>query len=147
MYFAGPNEVQTKGSEIKMLPLGCSVKFMSMLKGQEIQMDNSMDGDDLVLSACEKNSLVVEAVNYGDPRDVILSVKNLKDVFPGSKSGKLHLKKYLIDSKHSNCLTNPAYKGGIEQVEDRWISIAGSVLTLKHDALEENGIVLWEITK
>jgi hypothetical protein len=147
MWFDGPNDPNTRESELRMLPLGASMKMLSMHKGKEIQVDNSISRDNLVLASYEKNNLVVEAVNYGEPRDVILSVKNLNDVFPGSKSGKLHLKKYLIDSKHSNCLTNPDYKGGIEQVEDHWISIAGSVLTLKHDALEENGIVLWEITK
>ena len=147
MWFDGPNEPDTKEAELRMLPLGASMKMLSMHKGNEIQVDNFISRDNLVLASYKKNSLVVEAVNYGNQRDVILSVKNLKDVFPSSKSGKLRLKKYLIDSKRSNCLTNPDYKGGIEQVEDRWVNITGSRLTLKHDALEENGLVLWEITK
>lgn len=145
MYFSGPNEVQTRESEIKMLPLGCSVKFLSMLKGKEIQIDNSIDGNDLVLASCEDNRLVIEAINYGEPCDVKLNIENIAKVFNGAKKNKVHLQKYLIDSKHSNCLTNPEYQGGIEKVEEYELDIRSGNAALEHNKLEKNGIVFWEI--
>ena len=145
MYFTGPNEPDTKENEIKMLPLGCSIKLLSMLKGKEIEVENSIEGDDLVLAAYENEKLVVEIVNYGDQRDVKINIDNLGEISKKFKKGKLHLVKYLIDSKHSNCLTNPDYPGGIEKVEDSWIDSNKGKITLKHEGLEPNGIVSWEI--
>jgi hypothetical protein len=145
MYFSGPNEVETKENEIKMLPLGCSVKFLSMLKGKEISVENSIGANDLVLASCEKNRLVIEAINYGEPCDVKLNIENIAEVFKGVKKNKIHLVKYLIDSKHSNCLTNPEYQGGIEKVGEQKLEIKGGNAMLEHNKLEKNGIVLWEI--
>jgi len=145
MWFSGPNETKTKEDEIKMFPLGCSVKFLSMLKGKEIQIDNSIDRKDLVLASFEKDRLVVETINYGDNRDVTLDVTKLKSVFSGFKNGKLHVVKYLIDSTHSNCLAKPDYKGGIEKIEDSWIDAGNGKIILKHNGLEKNGLVLWQV--
>lgn len=145
MYFSGPNKVETKDDEIKMLPLGCSVKFLSMLKGKEISVENSIDADNLVLASCEKNQLVIEAINYGEPGVVKLNIENIAGVFNRVKKNKIHLVKYLIDSKHSNCLTNSEYPGGIEEVEEYELDIRSGNTVLKHNKLEKNGIVLWEI--
>ncbi len=147
MYFSGPNEVETKESEIKMLPLGCSVKFLSMLEGVEIEINNSIDGNDLVLAAFNKNKLVVEAINYDTVRNVNLSIGNLQKIFPNFQGETLQIKKYLIDSAHSNCLTTPNYPGGIEQIEDLRIRPKKGKMELRHLLLEKNGLVLWEITK
>lgn len=145
MYFSGPNEVETKENEIKMLPLGCSVKFLSKLKGKEVSVENSIDANNLVLASCEENRLVIEAINYGEPCDVRLNIENVAEVFNGGKKKKVHLVKYLIDSKHSNCLTNPEYPGGIEKVDDYKLDIRSGDTILEHNKLEKNGIVLWEI--
>lgn len=147
MYFSGPNEAETKESDIKMLPLGCSVKFLSMLKGDEISIENSIEGNDFVLATFDKNKLVVEAINYDTAQNVNLSVDNLQKIFPNLQNGKLHIQKYLIDSEHSNCLTNSDYPGGIEKIEDIEISPKKGKMELSHLSLEKNGLVLWEIMK
>jgi hypothetical protein len=145
MYFSGPNKVETEESEIKMLPLGCSVKFLNMLTGKEISVENSIDANNLVLASCEKNRLVIEAINYGEPCDVRLNIENIAEAFNEAKMNKVHLVKYLIDSKHSNCLTNPEYPGGIEKVGEYELNIKSDNAVLEHKKLEKNGIVLWEI--
>lgn len=145
MWFDGLNEPDTKESEMSMLPLGASMKMLSMHKGREIQVDNSISQDNLVLASCKKNRVVVEAVNYDEKRDLDLNVNHLGSAFAGLKDGKLHIVKYLIDTSHSNCLLNADYPGGIEIVEDSWIEIRNGELGLKHEGLEKNGLVLWEI--
>jgi hypothetical protein len=147
MWFDGPNDSKTSENQIKMLPLGCSVKFLSMLKGKEVQVNNSIDGDDLVLASVDKGKLAVEAINYGDQRDVTLTIGKLSGIFSGLKDSKVHITKYLIDSKHSNCLTNPDYVGGIEKVDDSWVDFSKGEIVLKCDKLEKNGLVFWVITK
>ena len=147
MWFDGPNYSRTKENEIRMLPLGCSVKLLSMLKGNEIEVENAVDGNDLVLAAYNNEKLVIEAVNYGDQRNVKMNIVNLGKISKSFEKGKLHLVKYLIDSKHSNCLTNPDYPGGIEKIEDTWVNITNGKITLGDEGLEKNGIILWEITK
>jgi hypothetical protein len=97
------------------------------------------------LASCEKNRLVIEAIHYGEPGDVKLNIENIAGVFNRVKKNKVRLVKYLIDSKHSNCLTNPEYPGGIEKVEEYELDIRSGNMVLKHNKLEKNGIVLWEI--
>jgi hypothetical protein len=143
MWFDGPNKQDTKASEIRMLPLGASMKFLSMLQGQEVRVDNAITGEDLVLASVQKKKFVIEAVNYAAPRGVNLTISNLGKVFPGS--GRLHMVKYLIDSKHSNCLSVPEYKGDVEKVTDEIITMDHGKVTLRHESLEKNGLVLWEV--
>jgi hypothetical protein len=143
MWFDGPDKPDTKASEIHTLPLGASMKFLSMLKGKEVQVENTITGKDLVLATVQKDRFIIEAINYEEIRNVKLTVRNLNKAFPGSK--KLRVIKYLIDSKHSNWLDNPEYQGDIEKVEDNEIALTNSRVTLKQDNLEKNGLVLWEL--
>jgi hypothetical protein len=147
MWFDGPNEPDTKAEEIRMLPTGVSMKFLTMHKGgQEIQANNSVDDKALVLASAHQERLVVEAINYDTTRKVSLKVVNLNEIFPEYK-GKLHVVKYLIDNKHSNCLTRTDYPGGMEKVEDLLVKTRKGSIELVHSDLEKNGIVLWEIDK
>ena len=145
IWFDGPNGPETKASELKMLPLGCSMKFLSMHAEREVLVDNSLAKEELVLVSSEKNRLVAEVINYAEDRDVVLKIGNLSDVFPEPGNSKVRLTKYLIDSKHSNSLTNPDYPGGIEKVDEQWVEISSGNLTLEHRGLEKDGLVLWEI--
>jgi len=119
------------------------MKFLSMLKGEEVKIDNSITGEDLVLASVQKDRMIIEAVNYAAPRDVNLTTSNLRKAFPGSN--KLRIVKYLIDSKHSNYLDNPGYQGDIEKTGDTQIITQNGRLTLKQENLEKNGLVLWEV--
>jgi len=108
-----------------------------------VKIDNSITGEDLVLASVQKDRMIIEAVNYTDPRNVKLTLGNLGKAFPGSN--KLRIVKYLIDSKHSNCLNNPGYQGDIEKIGDTKIITHNGQFTLKHENLEKNGLVLWEV--
>jgi hypothetical protein len=146
MWFDGPNEPDTKADELRMLPIGASMKFLNMLgEGREIRVDNSVQREDVVLASIQDSRMLVEAVNYDTLRDVNLKITNLQKVFGGHESGPLHVVKYLIDSSHSNHLTNTDYPGGIEKVEDYWIDATGGPIMLKHPGLEKHALVLWEI--
>lgn len=146
MWFDGPNEPDTKAFEMRMLPLGASVKMLSMHKGREIKVENSLDSDDLVLASVQKDRLVVQVINYASPRDVKISLSNIWKLFPEVKSrGQMQVFKYLIDSKHSNCLTVSGYPGGLEKAGEYRLETMGNDTVLDHKGLEENGLVLWEI--
>lgn len=140
MWFTGPNEVETEEAEIKMLPLGCSVKFLSMLQGEEVSVENTIDENSLVLAAYNNGKIVIEAINYEEQKDVMIAINSLEKV---SKRGKIYIEKYLIDSNHSNCLTNPEYHGGIEKIEETFVKVRKGQITLEHTGLEKNGLILW----
>jgi hypothetical protein len=145
MWFDGPNEPDTKEPELRMLPLGASMKMLSMHKGSEIQVDNSISKDNLVLASYEKNRIVVQAINLGLQRNVEITLQNITGSFPELAQKKIKVVKYLIDSHHSNFLAKPEYTGGLEKIEESMINVGGIETVLQHKDLEENGIVLWEI--
>lgn len=142
MWFDGPNEADTKADEMHMLPIGASMKLLSMHKGQEVFVENSIDQNDLVLASVRQDTLIIEAANYGDQRSVAISLHHLNDKLG---DGKISVNKYVIDSKYSNHLTNPKFTGGIEKVEEYEVNISNEQeVVINHSNLENNGIVLWE---
>jgi len=145
MWFEGPNEPDTTADELHMLPAGCSMKLLSMHKQWEIAVDNAVDDDQLVLASVGSDGLVVEAVNYGEPRDVRLRVENLPKVFSALGDGKLRVVKYLIDEQHGNHIAKPDYPGGIEKVGDSSVQPEDGSLTLAHPGLAKHGLVLWQL--
>jgi hypothetical protein len=147
MWFDGPNKPDTKASEIRMLPLGASMKMLSMHKGREIKVDNSVESNDLVIASVQKDKIIVQAINYDAPKDVKLSLNNIFKIFPELKNGKMKVVKYLIDSSHSNCLTKPEYAGGLEKVDEYVIDINDNANVFEHKGLQKNGLVLWEVNK
>lgn len=112
MWFDGPNEPDTRDFQMRMLPLGASMKMLSMHKGRELWVDNAIDRDNLVLASVQKNKIVVQAINLGMERDVKITLENIRNSFPELDKKEIKVVKYLIDSKHSNCLKNPEYPGG-----------------------------------
>lgn len=147
MWFDGPNEPDTKASEIRMLPLGASMKMLSIHKGREIRVNNSVESNDLVIASVQKDKIIVQAINYDAPKDVKLSLNNICKIFPELKNGNMKVVKYLIDSSHSNCLTKPEYAGGLEKVDEYVIDVNDSANVFEHKGLEKYGLVLWEIVK
>jgi len=147
MWFDGPNEVDTKASEIRTLPIGYSMKLLSMLRGREAVVNNIIDGKDLVLATTERNRLVVEAINYSGERQVKLNIENLLSIFPDMKGKKVRLKKYVIDSSHNNSLSKDYDSESLfKPTEVLEIQLTDRVV-LVHDKLEDKGIVLWELVK
>lgn len=142
----GPNEPDTRADEIRMLPIGASMKFLSMhKKGREVLVDNSVESNDIVLVSVQKDRILVEAVNYSSPRDVDLTIQQTGKIFPVAEQGTFGVRKYLTDSHHSNCLANPEYPGGIQKIEEYTLNGSHGEIRLHHDSLEKNGLVLWEV--
>jgi len=146
MWFDGPNEPETKAEELRMLPAGCSMKLLSMHQEWEIAVDNGLERDEIVLASVGEQGLVVHAVNYGDLRDVCIRVEKLADVFTAAGNGKIRFTKYLIDETHSNAVTDPTYPGGIQKVDEGYLTPAEGVVTLTHPELAKNGILMWVLS-
>lgn len=145
MWFDGPNEPETKAYEMKMLPLGASMKMLSKHKGREIKVNNSLDSNDLVLASVQKDKIILQAINYDAPKDVKLLLNNICKIFPELKNERMKVVKYLIDSNHSNCLTKPEHPGGLEKVDEYEVEIDDNTNVFKHKGLEKYGLVLWEV--
>ncbi|PWJ54062.1 glycosyl hydrolase family 39 [Dyadobacter jejuensis] len=145
MWFDGPNDPETTYDQIKIFPSGVSMKWLAMHQGKEILVDNLVDGTDLVIASRQKDKVLVEAVNFGSSRPVILTLKNLKENF-GSE--KISVKKYLLDKKHNNALTDPKRTTKIDILETTTIDLnTATEVVLRQEAVETDGIVLWEIEK
>ena len=145
MWFDGPNETSTTYDQINILPIGISMKFLSMHKGKEILVENAVNGNDLVIASEDADRILIETINYGTPRPVFLTLKNLKEKFG---TGVISVNKYVLDKKHNNYLTNPKRSSRVEILETVKVNLdnSGEVI-LKHGDVEHDGIVLWEITK
>jgi hypothetical protein len=139
-WFDGPNKVDTKADQIRMFPAGCSMKLLHQLSaGREIAVDNSIEADHIVLASVDGMQVIVEAVNYGEPREVSIRVDQLP------AEGSVRIVKYLIDEQHSNAVTHPDYRGGVQQVGEATVTPTAGSITLKHEALSTHGIVQWRI--
>ncbi len=143
MWFDGPNEPDTRAEELRMLPIGCSMKLLSMHKQWEIAVDNSLDRDELVLASVQNDGLAVHVVNYGETRDVRIQVDQLPQVFTALEEGSLRLVKYQIDEAHSNGVTDPSYSGGPQIVDEGTLTPVNGSVTLSHAQLMNNGILVW----
>ena len=143
MWFAGPNEPDTKAEELRLLPSGCSMKLLSMHRDWEIAVDNGLERDELVLASVQAGGLAVHAVNYGEARPVRIEVGYLPKVFTVLGSGKLRFTQYLIDEHHSNAVTDPAYPGGIQKIDEGVLAPENGAVVLAHPELGKNGIVFW----
>lgn len=141
MWFDGPNDVNTKAEEIRMNPSGCSMKLLhEMAGGKEIAVENAIDGDHLVLASLDGRQVIVEAVNYAAPRPVKIQLDKLP--FEGSA----RVVKYLIDEQHSNAVTHPEYRGGVQQVGDEIVKVVDGSITLTQSPLNQHGIVQWRLS-
>jgi hypothetical protein len=146
MWFDGPNKVDTKAEELRMLPAGCSMKLLSMHKKREIAVDNSLANNEIVLASVEKQGIAVHAVNYGESRKVDIRVNNLSEVFTAAGTERVKFIKYLIDENHSNAVTDPNYPGGIEKIDEGYLTPNKGELRLAHPELAKNGILMWVIS-
>lgn len=143
MWFDGPNEPDTRAEELRMLPIGCSMKLLSMHKQWEIAVDNGLERDELVLASVQNDGLAVHVVNYGGTRDVQIQVDKLPQVFTALDKGALRLVKYQIDEAHSNGVVDPSYSGGPQIVGEGTLVPQGGSVALNHAGLMKNGILMW----
>ena len=146
MWFAGPNDVDTRAEELRMLPSGCSMKLLSMHKKWEIAVDNGLQRDELVLASVQNDGLAVHVVNFGETRDVAIQLDKLPQVFTALGNKPLRMVKYQIDENHSNGVADPSYTGGPQKVAEGSLAPAGGSITLTHADLMKNGILMWMLT-
>lgn len=147
MWYSGPNEVGTTEREITTLPLGFSMELLGMLKGREVEVNNVVDGKDLVMATLGKDRLAAEVINYSGERKVHLTLKNLLTAFPDMKGRKMWLKTYVLDGTHNNGLAVDADgKGAIKAEEVEEITLTDEI-SLDYGKLGDKGIVFWELTK
>lgn len=143
MWFKGPNTKATGEEQLKMLPIGVSMKLLSKHKGQEIKVQNDIDQDNIVLVSKNSNNLFVQAVNFSSTRPVRIILNGLK----GKIKSSYTLKKYVLDRTNNNLLENHQYAGRLVALEIREYHIYDdNSLILQHDGIEKYGTVFWEIS-
>ncbi len=144
MWFKGPNLNRTKADELKMLPIGISMKLLSKHAGHEINVKNNVEEDDIVLVSSDEKTVRVHVVNFAGNRSVAITLENVD-----KKIGSAYtVRKYILDGTNNNLLANSAFGGRLVSAETRALRLNGDdhSVVLKHDDLEKYGTVFWEIS-
>jgi hypothetical protein len=135
-------------TKLRMTPYGAAVKMLRMHRDTEVTANSSglrKDGTGLgALATRDEEGITVHLWNLQP--DARTSVKSEVTVakLPGElQSGTVVIRRYLIDSAHSNCFTGPDSKGGLEMVEERQIDGTDTV-RLSAD-LEPMALCLWTV--
>lgn len=135
-------------TKLRMTPFGAAVKMLRMHGDKEVAATSSgfhKTGNGLgALATLDENGLVIELWNLQpserSSRQANVSIVNLPR---NLQVGRLRIRRYLIDSKHSNCLTLPDSPGGLEMVEER--SQLGSTELRLSANMEPMALCLWTI--
>ncbi|MCH5376021.1 MAG: cellulase family glycosylhydrolase [Planctomycetes bacterium] len=137
-------------TRLRMTPFGAAVKMLTMHKSKEIAATSSglnASGNGLgVLATMDPTGLAIQlwnlqpAASLGRRADV--TVINMPAAL---QNGNLRIRRYQIDSRHSNCLAIPGSAGGLEMVDESTQS-AGRELRLTAD-LEPMALVLWTVER
>ena len=135
-------------TELRMTPYGAGVKMLRMHRGTEVASRSSgldKNGNGLgALATMDDKGLTVQLWNL-DPRGdtaahVEVSINNIPESL---RSDALTVRRYLIDSTHSNCFAAPRASGGLEMVEERRMEVrANFQLSVE---LEPMALCLWHI--
>lgn len=142
-WFKGPNLTNTRADELKMLPIGVSMKLLSMHQGKEIKVANDLDWDDIVVASKDGATIRVHAVNLGSMRPIRILLDN---VINGANE-KVTVKKYVLDETHNNLLADNDYGGRPVPEEANQTALnKGDALLLQHSNIGKYGTVFWEIT-
>jgi hypothetical protein len=136
--------------KLRMTPYGAAMKMLLMHGDQEVvATSNRLDEDGNgvgVLATRDDQGLCVQLWSLAPKRKQNVRANVFVANLPESlRSGKLTVRRYLIDSKHSNCLTLPNSPGGLESVEQR-TQPGGMELRLSAE-MEPMALCLWTIEK
>ena len=134
--------------KLRMTPYGAAVKMLRMHRKQEVATTSSgldKDGNGLgALATLDDTGLTVHLWNLQpDGKTAARAEVTLANLPETLGTGPLVVRRYLIDSTHSNCLEVPNHPGGLDLVEERTIEGAGS-LQLSTE-LEPMALCLWEV--
>jgi len=136
-------------SQLRMTPYGAAVKMLRMHRRYEVAAHSTgldQHGNGVgVLATRDDTGLTVQLWNLsaGDrqPAPVAVSIKNLPACLC---SRPLQVRRYLIDSTHSNCLSEPNTRAGLEMIE---ATTHQPTHTLELQALlEPMSLCLWQVT-
>ena len=146
MWFDGPNEPDTKADELRLLPSGCSMKLLSMHKKWEIAVDNDLTRDELVLASVQNDGLAVQAVNYGDARDVRIQIRDCRTCGRRWATEKSRSSSTRLTRRTATVSLIGPYTGGPQIVAQGTLAVQDGCVTLTHQQLTKNGILMWMLT-
>ncbi len=136
-------------TDLRMTPFGAAVKMLTMHKGQEVAAVSSAmaeSGAGLgALATMDRTGLVVEIWNLQPNSrnvDVRVLVKNIPEEL---RSSSFRVRRYLIDSKHSNCFSKENALGGLELIEET-TQPASDELQFRAE-MEPMALCLWHVEK
>lgn len=137
-------------TRLRMTPYGAAVKMLRMHRKQEVAATSSgldKNGNGLgVLATLDDAGLTVHLWNLQPDGNASVRARvSIAHVPDNLRSVPLTLRRYLIDSVHSNCLTDPDKPGGLEMVEER--EAVGSATLRLSAELEPMALCLWQIEK
>jgi hypothetical protein len=137
-------------TELRMTPYGAAVKMFQMHREHEVTAQSDGLGDDGnglgVLATLDDTGMTVHLWNLQpDGRTSVHADVAVSNVPEALLSRPLTVRRYLIDSKHSNCLTDANAAGGLERIETS--EIKGSATISMTAELEPMGICLWKIDR
>jgi hypothetical protein len=137
-------------TKLRMTPYGAAVKMLRMHREQEVAATSSgldKKGNGLgVLATRDDTGLTIHLWNLQpDGKRSVSAEVSIAKVPEPLRCVPLTVRRYLIDSAHSNCLAIPGRPGGLEMVEER--EILGSAALQLTARLEPMALCLWQIEK
>lgn len=137
-------------TKLRMTPYGAAVKMLRMHRNKEVVSHSSgldKNGNGLgVLATLDDSGLSIHVWNLEPQGKKTLranvSVANLPEAL---RSDALVVRRYLIDSRHSNCFSPSNGPGRLEMVEER--AIDGSADLRLSAELEPMALCLWSVEK
>lgn len=135
-------------TRLRLTPFGAATRLLGMHRGAEFAarstgLDGKGNGTGVLVTG-DEGGLSVQLWNLRpDGRSRAQVTATLRNLPPAWRGGGLALRRYLIDTTHSNCFAPGADDPGLEEVERRTVK-AGSELVLEA-ALEPMAITLWRL--
>lgn len=137
-------------TDLTMTPYGAAVKMLRMHRSREVNAHSN---------GVDKNGNGVNAIATIDDAGLTVQVWNLEPTGKTSaltrvsvkkrpadlRKGRLVVRRYLIDSKHSNHLMNRKWAGGLQLVET--FELDGAAELSLNAKLEPMAICLWEVNR
>jgi hypothetical protein len=136
--------------DLRLTPYGAAVKLLRMHRRQEVESHSSgldQNGNGLgVLATKDEDAVIVHLWNLQpDGKTSVFTNVKVTNIPKQLRSGRLVIRRYLIDSRHSNCFVDRHSNPGLEMVDIQEREGA-NILKLEAE-LEPMAICLWQIEK
>ena len=137
-------------TRLRMTPYGAAVKMLRMHRKREVAATSSgldRNGNGLgALATFDDTGLTVHLWNLQpDGKTRVRAEVSVANLPPPLRTSPVVVRRYLIDSTHSNCLTAPGKPAGLERVEER--NVEGRAVLRLAGELEPMALCLWEVEK